>query len=70
MLTALQALSEEFSFDVSVVDIDGDTALVAQYDELVPVLLGSKAGQENMAQLCHYFFDLNKVRAFLLENKA
>jgi hypothetical protein len=68
MLTALQALSQEFTFDVSVVDVDADESLVEQYDELVPVLMGSKQGEADMIQLCHYFLDVDKVRAFLLES--
>ncbi|MGZ3157705.1 MAG: glutaredoxin family protein [Burkholderiaceae bacterium] len=65
MFTALQALAKEFSFNVSVVDVDADESLVAQYDELVPVLLGRKTEKEEMVQLCHYFLDTDKVRAFL-----
>lgn len=64
MLGALQALSGEHSFTVEVVDVDADEALVAQYDELVPVLIGSRDGAA-MIQLCHYFLDEAKVRTFL-----
>jgi thiol-disulfide isomerase/thioredoxin len=70
MLIALQALSNEFAFEVTVIDVDADEVLVAQYDELVPVLLGSKACEEHKVQLCHYFFDSAKVRAFLLDGEA
>jgi hypothetical protein len=43
--------------------------LVALYDELVPVLFGSKDQERKDAvQLCHYFLDIEKVRAFMLEN--
>lgn len=69
MLTALQVLNKEFAFDVSVIDVDADEALVAQYDELVPVLVGHPAGSEGQVQLCHYFFDVDRVRTFLLENQ-
>ena len=64
MLVALQALSDEFSFTVEVVDVDADQALVAQYDELVPVLLGRNEGEEDV-QLCHYFLDEARLRAFM-----
>ncbi|MGZ3237002.1 MAG: glutaredoxin family protein [Burkholderiaceae bacterium] len=70
MLAALQALSKEFVFHVLVVDIDADESLVAQYDELVPVLAGGKTEEVDMVQLCHYFLDVDKVRAFLLENST
>jgi hypothetical protein len=64
MLQALQAFSTDHAFTVDVVDVDGDEALVARYDELVPVLCGVRDG-EAAVQLCHYFLDENKVRAFL-----
>lgn len=64
MIEALQALSSEYAFTLEVVDVDADEALVAQYDELVPVLLGGRNG-EAMVQLCNYFLDEAKVRAFL-----
>ncbi len=59
MLAALEALRREFSFTVEVVDVDADPALVAKYDELVPVL--EAGGRE----LCHYFLDAAKVREYL-----
>ncbi len=59
MLAALEALRGEFSFEVEVLDVDADPALEAKYDELVPVLEAD--GQE----LCHYFLDVEKVRAYL-----
>lgn len=50
-LLALQGPGERF--DVAVIDVDADPALVARFDELVPVLYGDPAG----AELCHYFLD-------------
>ncbi|WP_420475265.1 glutaredoxin family protein [Noviherbaspirillum sp. ST9] len=64
MLEALQALSSEFPFAVEMMDVDADEALVAQFDELVPVLFGKKGNGESV-QLCNYFLDDAKVRAFL-----
>ena len=64
MLQALQALSTEYTFAIEVVDVDADEGLVAQYDELVPVLVACKEGKEP-TQLCHYFLDEAKVRTFL-----
>ena len=67
----LQALQQrfggEFAFQVRVVDIDLDgqldAALVARFDELVPVLVGTAGGREQ--QLCHYFLDEAAVAAYL-----
>lgn len=63
MLAALETLRGEPGvpeFAVDVVDVDGDPALAAKYDELVPVLLDG-GGRE----LCHYFLDAAKVREYL-----
>jgi len=51
-------------FSVEVIDVDADPALIAQYDELVPVLTGRAAGGE-AARLCHYFLDVASVTQFL-----
>jgi len=64
MLLALQALQADFSFTIKVIDVDADPALVAVYDELVPVLIGTKEGIPPQ-QLCHYFLNENMVREFL-----
>lgn len=63
MAEALQALSSEYPFTIELIDVDSDEELVAQYDELVPVLLGRK-GDGEAVQLCHYFLDEAKVREF------
>jgi thiol-disulfide isomerase/thioredoxin len=64
MLEALQALSSEYPFTVELMDVDADEGLVAQFDELVPVLFG-KRGSADSVQLCNYFLDDMKVRQFL-----
>jgi hypothetical protein len=66
MLVALQALQGAYSFSVDIIDIDIDAepALLEQYDELVPVLCGSRHG-EPMRQLCHYFLNDKIIRDFL-----
>lgn len=64
MVEALQALSSEYPFTVDVMDVDADEELVAQFDELVPVLFGKK-DETASEQICHYFFDEAKTRAFL-----
>jgi thiol-disulfide isomerase/thioredoxin len=64
MLEALQALSGEYPFTVELMDVDVDEALLAQFDELVPVLFG-KRGSADSVQLCNYFLDDAKIRSFL-----
>ncbi len=59
MLAALEALRGEFEFELRVLDVDADPALLARYDERVPVLT---AGEE---ELCHYYLDASTVRAYL-----
>lgn len=62
MLTALRLLeTPRQPFAITVLDIDADEALVARFDELVPVLFGDPDGPE----LCHYFLDTATVEAYL-----
>lgn len=64
MLQALLALRAIAPFDVTVVDVDEDAALLTRYDELVPVLVGHRDGATAL-QLCHYHLDVEKTRTFL-----
>jgi hypothetical protein len=69
MLAALQAFMarQGLAYTVDVVDVDADPALVARYDELVPVLVAAPGGIE----LCHYFLDEAALRRHLgLETAA
>ncbi|EON14265.1 MULTISPECIES: glutaredoxin family protein [Pandoraea] len=59
MLAALEAMRPAWNFSVTVVDVDSDPALEAQYDEIVPVL--ALDGRE----LCRYRFDAAAVAAAL-----
>ncbi|TWI62507.1 glutaredoxin-like protein DUF836 [Pseudoduganella lurida] len=62
MLDALLALqSPARPFAVDVIDVDADPALVARFDELVPVLFAAPDGPE----LCHYVLDETAVLAAL-----
>ncbi|MBR7798470.1 glutaredoxin family protein [Undibacterium fentianense] len=54
--------SQEAAIDV--IDVDEDENLVAQYDELVPVLVGKKSDGE-WQEICHHFLDLKKLSDFL-----
>ena len=64
MRDALAAFMDGGEYTIDMVDIDADAALVAVYDELVPVLLAGKDGGP-MEQLCHYFLDRERLSAFL-----
>lgn len=67
MLAALRRLQAPGQvFDITVHDVDADLALVARFDELVPVLYGDPDGPE----LCHYFLDEAAVRAYLAARVA
>ncbi len=48
-------------YQLDIVDVDAEPALVARYDELVPVLV---AGTEQV-ELCHYFLDETALAAYL-----
>jgi hypothetical protein len=62
MLAALSAMAPAGQpFQIDVVDVDADPALVARFDELVPVLFGDAGAPE----LCHYFLDHAAVRRYL-----
>jgi thioredoxin reductase (NADPH) len=59
MAAALEPLRGEFGFGLACVDVDRDPALEARYGERVPVLAHGDA------ELCHYFLDAPRVRAYL-----
>ncbi|MFZ6725788.1 glutaredoxin family protein [Undibacterium sp. MH2W] len=63
MLEQLQAYTPEYSFTVEVIDVDTSPELVDLYDELVPVLIGTKPGQAGQ-EICHYFLDPSALKAF------
>ena len=64
MLAALRLLeTPQQPFAITVLDVDADEALVARFDELVPVLFGDPDGPE----LCHYFLDTARVEAYLAQ---
>jgi hypothetical protein len=62
MLLALHAMASPGQlFEIDVVDVDADEALVERFDELVPVLFG----RLDEPELCHYFLDEGAVRRYL-----
>ncbi len=65
MLQALHACDIGQPYTVDVVDVDADPALLARYDELVPVLMGQKSAADAPVQLCNYHLDPAALRDFL-----
>ena len=64
MLAALRSLETPAQpFAITVLDVDADPALVARFDELVPVLYGAL----DQPELCHYFLDRAAVLAYLAQ---
>ncbi len=64
MLDALKRCALPQPFRIEVIDVDVDADLVARYDELVPVLVGSRNGAQPV-EICHYFLDEGRLNAFL-----
>ena len=60
-LMRLQPPGQTFTVDVIDIDQSDDPALLAKYDELVPVLFADLAQPE----LCHYFLDEAQVQKVL-----
>ena len=75
LLAALEAVRDgsecPMDFVVEVIDVDAastDPALLALYDEKVPVLVAVTTNGER--ELCHYFFDREAVLAHLQDSAA
>jgi len=68
MRIALEKLMGEIPYQLSIIDVDQDPALLNLYDELVPVLFACKATNTGTEEkLCHYFLDPEKVKEFCNE---
>jgi len=66
MLDALNKFqTPERPFTVDVIDVDADDALVARFDELVPVLFADL----DQPELCHYFLSEDAVKRALAGNQ-
>ncbi|HZG21220.1 MAG TPA: glutaredoxin family protein [Herbaspirillum sp.] len=61
---ALRVALGERPAAIEMVDVDADPALLAHYDELVPVLMGRTA-DGRWLQLCHYHLDQTRLQDFL-----
>ena len=59
MEAVLGDFSESFRFTVSVLDIDQDPALQERFNTLVPALYLDEQ------EICHYFLDLEALKAAL-----
>ena len=68
MRIALESNLVDIPYQLQILDVDQYPELTQLYDELVPVLFGrhlSQSGQQGAdQQLCHYFLDADKVKAF------
>lgn len=60
---------DRFAFTLDVRDVDQEPEALAEYDELVPVLLG-RHENETPQRLCHYFLDQERLAAFFDHVKA
>jgi len=60
LVDQLMTLAVSADVNIQVKDVDADEALLARWDELVPVLLDAE-GHE----LCHYHLDVPAVTAYL-----
>jgi hypothetical protein len=71
MREALVKIVGDLPHTISIIDVDQDPGLLKLYDELVPVLFARKSNDANSdgagQQLCHYFLDADKVKAFCHE---
>ncbi|HET9749866.1 MAG TPA: glutaredoxin family protein [Casimicrobiaceae bacterium] len=63
MREALAPLAARAGAHVIELDVDADPALVARFDDLVPVLLLGNI--DDGVELCHYTLDVARVRAAL-----
>lgn len=61
---ALDGLSLHQTLPIDEYDVDADPALLERYDELVPVLVGHRAGHPPI-EICHYVLDPDALAAFL-----
>lgn len=61
MLAELQPWRQRYGFALEVRDVDDDPALLARFDEWVPVLM------DGATEICHYHLDPQRLAAHLGE---
>lgn len=59
MRDALRPYQAQYGFQLTVLDVDDDPALVERFDELVPVLM------QGEVKICHYHLDSARLEAVL-----
>ena len=59
MRDALRPYQAQYGFQLTVLDVDDDPALVERFDELVPVLMLGEV------EICHYHLDSARLEALL-----
>ena len=59
MRDALRPYQAQYGFQLTVLDVDDDPALVEGFDELVPVLMLGEV------EICHYHLDSARLEALL-----
>ncbi|MBC7514648.1 MAG: glutaredoxin family protein [Herminiimonas sp.] len=69
MRDAVMQYRGEVVFDLEIVDVDADPHLVAQYDELVPVL-AARTADGTTRTLCHHFLDQRALGTLFAEGKV
>jgi thioredoxin reductase (NADPH) len=58
LVEALEPIARHYGWRIEVVDIEGETALEARWDELIPVLLADDV------EICHHRLDAEAVHTF------
>ena len=58
VLQELLPYKQRYGFQLDLVDIDRDPALIQKYGEMIPVLFGS--GKE----ICHFFLDPDALQSY------
>ena len=68
MRDALEELVRDLPHQTVILDVDQNPEMLSLYDELVPVLFARRSNDPQAVgagrQLCHYFLDAEKVKAF------
>ena len=59
MMDQLRSIQDEYGFRLEIIDIEKHADLLGKYGELVPVLV------YDTQEICHYFLDLERLRAVL-----